>query len=330
MKKSILTSLVFLFIASSIDAQEVKRYLTFEHFTNTVCGICASKNPAFFTKIEQYPDDIHHIAYHPPVPYTTCALYQHNPSENAGRADYYDIFGTPRVFLYGSPTGSQLVTDQQLSDALNKTSPIGIAVTETLSGTREVSVSVKSFGTVPSGNYKLYVAIAEKIVDYSSPNGETQHHNVFRKFLANGTDLTPAANGDAVNSTYSYSIDSDWQADQIYVLAYLQNNDTDEVLNSGTRFDEALPTSSKDLEKANFQVQVSPNPASDQILIDLGNTRIEADATIQLMDVNGHSLWSSSTVAATQTLDVKSFPAGLYLLSVRNGQTQSVEKVLLR
>lgn len=330
MKKSILSSLFLVFLASSMDAQEVKRYLTFEHFTNTVCGICASKNPAFFAKIEQYPDDIHHIAYHPPVPYTSCLLYQHNASENSSRADYYDIFGTPRVFLDGTPTGPQMVTDEQLNNGLGQTSPIGIAVSETLGDTREVSVSVKTFGTVPSGNYKLYVAIAEKTVYYNSPNGESEHHNVFRKFLANGTSFTAAANGEAVNSTYSYTIDSDWEASETYVLAYLQNDDTKEVLNSGTRFDEALPTSSKDLERARFQVQVSPNPASDQILIDLGNARIEADANIQLRDVNGRSLWSSSDVGPTQTVEVQAFPAGLYFLTVTNGQARSIEKVVLR
>lgn len=329
MKKSLLLSLAFAFIAISSNGQEVKRYLTFEHFTNTLCGLCSSKNPAFFSKIDQYPNDVHHMSIHPPVPYTACVFYQHNVNDNAARANYYAVSGTPKVFLDGTATGSQMITDEQLNEALGKTSPIGIAVTETMGATREVTVDVLSFGDVPTANYKLYVAVVEKLVNYNAPNGEDEHHNVFRQYLAAGDSFTPAANGDGVTLTYNYSMDSDWVEDQMYVLAYLQNDDTKEILNSGTRFDEALPTSNKNLSPTTLDISVSPNPTDGLLLVDLKDNATQ-DATLSLIDMNGKIVWMTSSADPIQRIDLTGFVKGIYFVNVKSNEKTSIKKIIVQ
>ncbi len=332
MNKKLLLSLSFLFALLSADAQEVKRYLTFEHFTNTRCGICASRNPAFFSKLDAYSDDVHHIAFHPPVPYSNCQLYLDNPNENAGRADYYGVNGTPKVWLNGVSTGNSLVTDAQITDALALTSPIGISVTETTGDTRNVEVKVVSFEAVPDANYKLYITIAERRLNYNAPNGESVHHNVFRKYIVDGESFTAAAKGEMVVGNYSYTLDTEWGADEMYVMAYVQNDDTKEVLNSGTRFDPALPalsTSNKNLKENSNNFEVAPNPAQGQIFVNL-KTAIDNNATWTLQNANGQLVWLSDQVNVNQTIDVSEYPTGIYFLSLQNGVERTVKKVVIR
>ncbi|MCB0530326.1 MAG: hypothetical protein KDC65_17730, partial [Saprospiraceae bacterium] len=105
--------LLFLFAATALSAQSsAKQYVMIEHFTNTKCPTCASKNPAFYNLINQYPDDIHHISIHPPIPYNTCGLYLANTTENSARANFYGIFGTPSIAINGTlqPISTPMLT----------------------------------------------------------------------------------------------------------------------------------------------------------------------------------------------------------------------------
>lgn len=329
MNKKLLLCLSMLFAVTFSDAQEVKRYLTFEHFTNTVCSICSSRNPPFFQKLDEYPNDVHHISFHPPVPYSSCQLYQHNPNGNAGRASYYGVNGTPKVWLNGSPTGNPLITDEAIEEAKALTSPIGFEVTEGTGDTRDVSVEVRSFAEVPTGNYKLYVAVVEERLNYNSPNGESVHHNVFRQWLVDGDDFTPAATGESVINTYQYTLDTEWVAEEMYVLAYLQDDDTKEIVNSGTRFDPGFTTSNKDLTTQAFDLEIAPNPTTDQLFIRL-DAEVTNNALLQLQDATGRSIWQSQNVLDNQSLDVSDYPAGIYFLRLQNGADQIVKKVVIR
>ena len=77
---------------------QVEKTVVVEHFTNTKCGICASKNPAFYDVLNDYPNVLH-IAYHPSSPYSTCAFSMHNHAENDARANYYGVYGpTPQFY----------------------------------------------------------------------------------------------------------------------------------------------------------------------------------------------------------------------------------------
>ncbi len=331
MKKILLLGIAFCFIfqSNNLQAQGAKRYVLLEHFTNTRCGICSSRNPAFFTTIDQY-DDIHHIAYHPSVPYPNCEIHLTNPAGNNSRATYYDVFGTPRVFLNGTPTGpGPLITNAALDATLGATSPIAIIVDETDGNDREVSIDIQTFGTAPTGNLKLYVAVLEARYEYNAPNGETVHHNVFREFLADGVDFSPAADGESVALTYNYTLDAAWTPEEIYVMAYVQNDDTKEMINSGNRFDEGITTSSKDLEESSLAWTASPNPANDELFIDLDNANGES-AVLRLQDATGRQVWFEQTRAVNYTLSVKDFPTGVYFLRLDRGQQSEVLKLVVQ
>jgi len=78
---------------------QVQKNVVVEHFTNTRCGICASRNPGFFTNLNNNPDVIH-LAIHPSSPYSSCVFNQHNSVDNDDRTNYYGIYGgTPRLVV---------------------------------------------------------------------------------------------------------------------------------------------------------------------------------------------------------------------------------------
>ncbi len=270
MKKLFTLCLALAFSISTSFAQ-AKKYVLVEHFTNTYCSICASQNPGFFSRIAvETNTKIHHIAIHSSIPYPQCPFYQANKTEQDARKDWYGVFSTPRASLNGAAlisAGSIAASD--IDAAASGTSPIEVKVSETTGANRTATVTLKAVGTVPTGNYKMYVAIVEKKINFNANNGETVHYNVLRKFIAYGGEL--GQNGFTVTPTSTiqtfnlpYTVASGWSDSQIYVVAWVQNATTKEVLNSGTRFDVQSATEEPSIDAF---VNVSPNPTSGKTTI---------------------------------------------------------------
>ncbi|MEI6412164.1 MAG: Omp28-related outer membrane protein [Bacteroidota bacterium] len=320
--------LFFLFYAAN-SQQTVKKYVLLEHFTNTKCPICASKNPAFYNLINQYPNDVHHIAIHPSIPYNTCVFYLANPSENNARTTLYGIQGTPQVALNGvlAPLGSSLLTLSTLQAQLNQTSPLYVKVSETGSGaTRSVAVEARSVGNVPAGNYKLYVAIVEKQINYNAPNGEAVHHDVFRKMLPdiNGVAYTPAAQGQSVSFNFDYTLNAAWNADQVYVVAFIQNTMTKEILNSGTKYD---PIVSATQAPVITQLSAAPNPAQDFTTVKLDNA--DDVQRVDLIDLNGRQMQTSFTREQSQLhIGLDQVPSGVYFIKITTADKTYTAKLV--
>jgi Secretion system C-terminal sorting domain len=314
-------NLLLLFIACSFSvqtfAQSVPKYVMLEHFTNSRCGICASRNPAFFTLIEQYPGDVHHIAYHPSFPYSTCVFYLANTTENSARAEFYDIDGTPRVVLNGLlvPLATSLLPTATLNTALLQTSPIYLQVTETAD---LVTIRVYTAGIISAGDtYRIYAALAEKTINQTTPNGESVHHNVFRDMVADA-EIILAPQGEFVEVSYPKTILSSWNANEIYTLAWVQNTTTDEVLNSGTRFDPVITSVTNPATKG--ALQVAPNPTTDQATMTLPAT--ESIQSFQLYTLDGRLINTSFQVdQQVVIMETSNLEAGMYLavVTTKNG-----------
>lgn len=314
MKKNLFL-LFFSAIFSITQAQTAKKFILLEHLTNSRCSVCASKNPGFYNTISNYENDVHHIAYHPPVPYNNCIFYLDNPVENAARGDYYGIEGAPSLFINGvaAPGGSQLVTAATLDANLGLFSPLQIVVSETGDLNRTASIQVKTVGNVvPAGNLRLFVAIVEKIVNYDAPNGEDVHHDVFRKMLPDitGAPFTAAAAGAEINVSYNYTVENDWNAGEIYVVAFVQNIDTKEVINSGTRFDEST---SGTPQPETAQINIYPNPANGDCFVDL--TNLQGDSkTIRISNIAGQLIYTLETNETIVKIPSGNFAKGLYFV----------------
>ena len=325
----LLSTLLILQLSS---AQEAKRYVLIEHFTNTRCSICSSSNPAFFSAIEPHEQDVHHIAYHPSFPYSSCVFYQHNTTENQNRAILYSVPGTPSTYLWGSKlsAGSNLLPGNSLPEALNQTSPLQILVDEELSGSgRAVTIRIKSVGTPPSGgDYRLFAAVVEKTINYAAPNGEDEHHNVFRKMLpsSDGESFVPSAQGGEVSFTFNYDFHPEWSLTQIYVVAFVQDMNTKEIFNSGSTLD-VQPATAIDPE-LNARVSVFPNPVSSFLQIDWqGAHGNQAQASLFSLTGQQIKTQKSSSPGQRMAMDLSDIPGGLYYLQFELDGKKAVRKV---
>jgi hypothetical protein len=242
MKK--LLTLVLFTISATIAWSQAPKYVLLEHFTNTRCGICGGTNPTFYNNVSITTNTkLHHISMHSSIPYSACVFYQANPTPQDARATYFSIPGTPRVVINGtSIIGAGSVTAASIDNAYcTNCSPVEIKVSEADNGdgTRQVQVKTKTLGTMPSGNFSLMAAVVEKTVNYAAPNGESVHRNVFRQFLtptAGQPFMLPAQGGGQILTVFSYPLNIGI-ASELYVVAWLFDNTTKAVLNSGTRFD---------------------------------------------------------------------------------------------
>lgn len=313
----------------SLNAQQqAKRYLLLEHFTNTRCGICANSNPGFYNTIAGYEGDYHHIAYHPSVPYSNCIFYQANTEENSARANYYTIFGTPRVFFNGTNgvSGGQ-VSASMLEDRIGQTSPLAIQVRETGNSNRQVEVEVFSVDNPPVGDLRLFVAVVEKEIQYNAPNGETLHHDVFRDMLTDkdGDPITLSAAGGSVVASFNFAVQSGWQENEVYVLAFVQDYSTKEVFNSGTRFDPVINSTGEELGGT---MRLYPNPAMEEAVVEFPNV-----VTGVLAVRNGFGQTVLTQKAAGQRkarLDVQGLPAGAYWVSFESEKGHWVKPLFKR
>lgn len=224
---------------------QASSYPLFEHFTQASCGPCAAQNPTFqSTILNVYQGQINHIAFHTSWPGVD-PMYTFNAAENDARTSYYGVTGVPTMIMDGSDKGSPVaITAQMVDDAKAGSSPLKLRVTDTDmgGGSHNVTIDVYTAGNVTGSSLKIRAAVVEQDVNYGSPpgsNGETYFPNVMRDMIPNasGDNFTPAACGSAATYNYSYTEDASWDMSEIYVIAWIQDDATKEVINSGSSLD---------------------------------------------------------------------------------------------
>lgn len=242
MKKSALLLFLLAVVSYSGWAQvTAHRYLFLEHFTNTRCSLCPNRNGILQTTLTDNPGQVHRISYHPSVPYSSCLIYQSNTAENGARQSQYGVNFTPQARLWGSNhmTSTVLLSPTTLADSSGQDALLRVSVEEQTSPARGVSVRVKTMEQIPTGDIRIFAAVVEKIYPYAAPNGEQEHHDVFRTMLPDidGETFTPAGIGEELAFNYAYSLDPSWNPSEIYILAWVQDMNTNVVYNSGKQAD---------------------------------------------------------------------------------------------
>jgi hypothetical protein len=85
-----------------------------------------------------------------------------------------------------------------------------------------------------AGDYRLFILFTEHHIPLNSPNGETDHYDVFRKTTNNtGEPINVTAVGQQVFNR-TFPIEAGYQTAQMQVVAFVQNFTTREVLNAAT------------------------------------------------------------------------------------------------
>lgn len=336
MKRLFILAIGFL-SAFQLMAQEVPKKIVLEHFTNTRCSICASKNPAFFNTIDAYSEVIH-VAYHPTSPYPNCLFASHNVPDNNGRTDFYSILGsTPRVVINGAVVNiaTPMISDNRIQMDQNLTTPFSISTTQQrLSGNvLETTIVVSTVAPTALTTARLYVALSEKTNGYNAPNGENEHHNVFRKSM-NGVDgviVNLPAMGSSATFVYTTTLNPEWVYSELTSTAILQDEGTREVLqgDQSEKFDDSPVDPVSINELAIIGAAFYPNPANEILKISNELFLLEKATIYNIIGrkVVEIDLKNKAEIA----LHTSDFSSGTYIIKFTgNDQTSSSQKLLIQ
>lgn len=306
-----------------LSKAQFDRYILVEWFTNTYCGICSSKNPGLQEIYDSYTQGLHRMTIHPDVPYPQCSLHNFNAEDNSARQAYYSVGATPTVFMNGNgvSTGSPLSFADAINARIGQSAPVSIQVEEV--GSNQVKITISS-SEDQTGDYRLFVALLEKHLDFAAPNGEDEHFDVLRDFVSSseGDPITLPASGESKEYNYTFSIPDGVASEEAYILAFVQNFETREILNSGTRFDQVISNLSDVSLEA--RLEIFPNPASDRLNVGVGEQfRIY---NIDLFNQIGQLVRSIPLISPEQAIDISisDLASGTYLLQVDLGEKKGI------
>lgn len=306
---------------------QVTKNVIVEHFTNTYCSICASRNPGFYANRVQFPQVIH-IAYHPSAPYTACPLNQHNKPENDDRTNYYGIYGsTPRLVIQGKVLGSSAnYNDASIFQSeLGQTSAFVVEAKVSPSGNNNVSVSVKVKKIAAStlSSAQLYAALTEDTLFFNAANGETKHYDVFRKSVWGAPmNITAPANiGDSVVYTQTLVLNTIWIPNRINAIAMLQDQNKEIVQvakSENLKGATAIQTTNQPK-----QVTIFPNPTKGYITMN-----VKEPSTILVYNTMGKLLKNFKQDVPLANYDLTNLPSGVYCIEVVEGNEKHYQNIV--
>ena len=333
--KFVFPAVLFGLLSLHSAAQEVPKRVIVEHFTNTKCGICASRNPGFYTNLEAQ-DNVLHIAIHPSSPYNTCVFNTHNVADNDGRTNYYGVYGgTPRLVIQGAViSGSANYANSSLfAPYLNQTSPVSLRILQQKYGSDSIvsTVIIKTVASHTLSSQRLFVGLAEKTVNYNAPNGEAVHHDVFRKALTgvSGMPLTLPNVGDSLVVRVSSASNAAWSFSEIYAIAILQAENGKAVTQSAatTPSQNDVFVSTNAVLNSAYPVRIYPNPSTADIVVDLPT---EEAVHLSIYSVTGTYFGEWDLRNKRTKISLNGYPKGVYLFQIRHAGGINTQKIVIQ
>jgi len=217
----------------------VSKQVLIESFANSSCLPCTTTNGYLETFMASTNTSKYSlIEYFANFPSPNDPMYRHAKTYCDARISYYSVGSVPAMFIAGS-TVNALDYSAILNTYNNKLANAGDDVSITLSrqttDSLVVNVEVNELNPLSGSDWRIFVAVIEKEVHFTSPpgaNGLTTFSQVFRKFLTSkdGDVLTFINN--RFMRHYSSAISAEWDLDEIQIIGFIQNAGTKEVIQS--------------------------------------------------------------------------------------------------
>jgi hypothetical protein len=318
--KNLKLCLFFLCLFSQLCAQKVPLNSIVEHFTNTKCSVCASRNPGFITNKSRFPS-LSYISIHPSSPYSSCILSQQNTTTNDARTNFYSVFGsTPRIILNGSvvSSSSDYADTNLLKPYLNLMSSFSIKMkimrTKQDSMTYQITVTKRDTSSVDTAI--LFSGNIEDTLFVNGGNGEPLHYNVLRYGVQEKIKL-PAIVSDSIVIAKSLKLNAIWDEKRISSFAILQANNTKQLIQTGKsnlllKF--VVNTSQIEDKNQKPSISIYPNPATSFLTI---NSVHNLKSNFTIYTISGELKLKGSLNLRSQ-IDIESLPAGTYIIHLEN------------
>jgi len=292
----------------SVATASVQRMPLYETFTSSTCGPCVAGNTNMQALFAANPNKWVCVKYQMSWPGSGDPYYT---AEGGVRRAFYGVNSVPRQEIDGGYDGnSQSVTQADFDAAY----AIPSFMTITADLTRGGNIVTVDYTVTPKANFpagsKLYVAIVEKITHNNvGSNGETTFHWVMKKMLpdADGTTLGALTAGTPITNTMAYTFKGNYRLpanaqdpinhaiensvedfNNLLAVVWVQNPTTKEVYQSALS---SFTIGMSEAERANLITAVYPNPAQNQVNIDL-NMEQKENVKVSIVNAMGQVVLS--------------------------------------
>jgi hypothetical protein len=227
-------------IASQFIFSQTRKIVLIEEFTNANCNSCPQYDQNMTEFINNNWGNVISIQYHTWWPLAD-PMFAINEAENRNRIEYYDITTIQNYAVDGDIKGvaqNPYLLMTQTLDRFFLQSPVKIDLNATVANNNiDINIALTGLTNTIPQNLKLRVAILErKIVfdDVPGSNGVKEFNNLFRKMVPdiNGTIIGDFSNGDIKTYSFTQSVNSAWAPANLAVVAWLQNDETKEIIQS--------------------------------------------------------------------------------------------------
>ena len=240
-------------------APPVTKIVLLEGFSNVCCDGCPAMNETlheFLDTAGYGPDRVLLVKWAVDFPLWLDPHYQDNIDDNDARAwgpgydgtGYYadDLGSVPTLFGDGTLLGDSgnppdLLTLPSLVDALLDEQPgFGIQVEAAITGTSvAVTATLTAVEPVDVADCSINFVLVQNPVEYDEPActyGEEEYvfHWIMRDFYKDELAQAQLAVGTPLDLSTTLTSDLDWPAEDMYVIAFVQNDMTRHVLQAGS------------------------------------------------------------------------------------------------
>ncbi|TVQ50373.1 MAG: T9SS C-terminal target domain-containing protein [Saprospirales bacterium] len=312
-------SLLFLFIFTlslhswQLSAQQVQQTVVAELFSNTRCGICASRVPGFMTQMEQYGDQVLFLSFYTVSP-GNCILHQQAKEVNDARVGHYNISGNPTLYLNGerAPNNVWNNAETNINPLINKTTEIEVSSNLSSDGngfSADIEI-IQHESFEPYQETVLQVYVVEKKVIAGNISSYTDHSNVVRKQLTPVMGHVYQSNAGA-NQLFSYEFEAEdfWDESEIAVVAFLQG--ADNTIYNASIAENTISSITQTDRRPDYKIY--PNPTSDFVNIYSENNK---QKTVSIHNLLGSAIHTETFTERRKKISLSELPRGLYLLRV--------------
>jgi hypothetical protein len=219
----------------------VKRNVLFQEFTSATSFGCAINNVGMNNFINNNFDSIVAIKYPWGVPSPNDSMYLASKIQMDSIVSYFNAAFVPLSYADGNtfislPYNTDSLLNAPYQTRRNIGSPISISVSDSVSGNTITSkIDINVLSQLPPGNYRLKPNVLQRVVAFDTiPTNwyDSTFYDVFRKAIPGIHGVPIQTSAGTQSFTFTYNIQAGWNASQIFTAAFVENEETREVLNS--------------------------------------------------------------------------------------------------